>query len=150
MNGHDLQAYLHEHIPLSRAMQVTVMEISGNSVTLAAPLGPNINHRGTVFGGSVSAVAILAAWSLLHMRLSAAGVDCRLVIQRNSMQYLKPVESEFTARSSMDDMATWEAFLRMLRRKGRARLTVRSVLESGGGKAGEFEGEFVALTSGSA
>ena len=48
-------------MPLSQAMQVTVVEASFQQVVLTAPLAPNINHRETVFGGSASAVAILAA-----------------------------------------------------------------------------------------
>lgn len=60
----DLEQYLHEHIPLSRAMGVEVQEADWNGVTLRAPLAPNNNHRETVFGGSASAVAILAAWAL--------------------------------------------------------------------------------------
>ncbi|RYE53550.1 MAG: hypothetical protein EOP18_08925, partial [Rhizobiaceae bacterium] len=52
-------------------MQVRVVAASVERVTLSAPLAPNINHRATVFGGSASAVAILSAWSLLHLRLSS-------------------------------------------------------------------------------
>jgi thioesterase domain-containing protein len=83
----ELEAYLHEHIPLSHAMQVAVVELGPDTVVLRAPLAPNINHRETVFGGSASAVAILAAWSLLHTRLTSAGISARLVIQRNTMSY---------------------------------------------------------------
>jgi thioesterase domain-containing protein len=71
MNAHDLQAYLHERIPLSRAMEVAVREAGSDGVVLYAPLAPNINHRDTVFGGSASAVAILAAWSALYVRMRA-------------------------------------------------------------------------------
>lgn len=59
----DLQAYLHRQIPLSAAMQVSVVSATLDSVVLSAPLAPNINHKYTAFGGSVSALGILAAWS---------------------------------------------------------------------------------------
>ena len=95
MDADGLQQYLHEHIPLSRAMQVTVLAASVEEVLLAAPLAPNINHRETVFGGSASAVCILAAWSLVQVRLRAAGMPGRLVIQRNLMEYLLPVSGNF-------------------------------------------------------
>ena len=62
-------------------MQVTVLEASLQQVVLTAPLAPNINHRETVFGGSASAVTILAAWSMLHLGLAAEGLGSRLVIQ---------------------------------------------------------------------
>ena len=71
-----LERYLHEQIPLSSAMQVSVESATSESVVLAAPLAPNTNHKLTAFGGSVSALGILAAWSLLHVRLVEAGQDC--------------------------------------------------------------------------
>ena len=78
-------------------MQVTVLEASLQQVVLTAPLAPNINHRETVFGDSASAVAILAAWSMLHLGLTAEGLGSRLVIQRNTMDYLMPIDGSFTA-----------------------------------------------------
>ena len=42
MTPSELQTYLHQHIPLSQAMQVTVVEASLQQVVLTAPLAPNI------------------------------------------------------------------------------------------------------------
>jgi thioesterase domain-containing protein len=141
----ELEHYLHEHIPLSKAMAVSVLSVEEEAVILRAPLGPNINHRETVFGGSASALAILAAWSLLHTRLRAQGIASRLVIQRNTMEYERPIPGEFTARSSLEQAAQWQQFTRMLARKGKARVTVSSVLEHAGQVVGKLTGEFVAL-----
>ncbi|KKB12003.1 thioesterase [Devosia geojensis] len=147
MSPAELETYLHDHIPLSRAMGVRVMAIGENGVTLAAPLAPNINHRETVFGGSASAVAILSAWSLLHLRLTAEGLPSRVVIQRNSMEYLAPT-GDFIATSSFAPDADWAAFARMLSRRGRSRIAVEAVLEQEGIVAGRLHGEFVAFTTG--
>jgi thioesterase domain-containing protein len=141
----ELEHYLHEHIPLSRAMQVSVLEMQPDYVTLSAPLPPNINHRDTVFGGSATAVAVLAAWSLVHTRLVAAALPSRLVIQRNTMQFTTPIAGTFTARSYLRDAQLWERFLRMLKRRGKARIAVSCTLGFAGREAGYFEGEFVAL-----
>lgn len=147
MHPKELEHYLHEHIPLSRAMQVSVVSLDQGGVLLAAPLAPNINHRETVFGGSASALAILAAWSLLHVRLLDAGAPSRVVIQRNSMDYELPMAGTFTARSSLAEPEAWPQFLRMLSRRGKARARVSSVLECAGEMAGRFSGEFVALAA---
>jgi thioesterase domain-containing protein len=141
----ELQDYLHGHIPLSAAMQVAVDEIAPDGVTLRAPLAPNINHRDTVFGGSASAVAILAAWSLLHTRLRAEGIAARLVIQSNTMDYALPILGEFTARSALERPDEWPRFLRMYARTGRARTRVAAVLACDGREVGRLSGEFVAL-----
>lgn len=145
MKPRDLEQYLHDHIPLSRAMQVTVLHSSPDEVTLEAPLAPNINHQETVFGGSASAVAILAGWSLLHVRLAAAGIPNRLVIQRNTMHYDQPISATFTAHARLVNQEDWELFSRTLRRKGRARLATRCELVSAGVPVGHLEASYVAL-----
>src|SRR6476659_8636069 len=114
-----LQQYLHEHIPFSKAMQVSVVSISPESVVLSAPLEPNINHKSTVFGGSASALAILAAWSVLHLRLVDQGHRCEIVIQSGQMDYDRPITARFTAASSLADTSAWAAFLTMLLRTNR-------------------------------
>lgn len=126
-------------------MQVAVESITRESVVLSAPLAPNINHRDTLFGGSASAVAILSAWCLLHTRLAGEGISSRLVIQRNSMTYESPVEGSFTAVSFLATEDDWPRFLRMLERKGKARISVHAELRFNGLVAGRLEGEFVAL-----
>jgi thioesterase domain-containing protein len=72
----EIKTYLYEHIPLSKAMEVDVVDASVDKVVLRAPLAPNINHRATVFGGSASALAILAAWTLLYVRLQQESLHC--------------------------------------------------------------------------
>lgn len=145
MSPAELEQYLHRHIPLSKAMQVSVVAIGETSVVLTAPLEPNINHRETVFGGSASALATLAAWSLLHTRLLDAGIASRLVIHRNTMEYELPIQGDFTAKSSFEHPEEWSRFIRMLARKGKARISICSVLEHAGQRVGYFTGEFVAL-----
>jgi thioesterase domain-containing protein len=115
-------------------MAVTVLDVSSGSVTLQAPLAPNINHRDTVFGGSAAAVATLAAWSLLHTRLLAEGLS------------VLPIAGEFTANSVLDE-AQWPLFLRQLQRRGRARITVVAELLHAGQMAGRFTGDFVAINT---
>ena len=145
MTAAELENYLHEHIPLSRAMGVSVKSVRPGRAVLWAPLQPNINHRETAFGGSMSALAILAAWSLLHSRLQDERRTARLVIQRNTMEYESPVSGEFLAIAVLDAEQSWQKFLRMLTLKGRARITVSALVEHAGQVAGRFSGEFVAI-----
>ena len=143
--GERLEHYLHEHIPLSAAMAVSAASVSEEAVLLKAPLAPNINHRETVFGGSASALGILAAWSLLHVRLTAQGLNHRLVIQRNAMEYELPILGEFSARAELAQPEKWDRFIRTLSRRGMARIHVMSTLEFDGKAVGRLHGEFVAM-----
>ena len=145
MPAAELAQYLREHIPLSNAMGVSVLQVAEDSVTLLAPLAPNINHRHTVFGGSASALAILAGWALLHVRLRSEGITDRLVIQRNVMEYEHPITGAFTARAALEHPQRWKQFTSMLMRKGKARITVLAVLEHMDQAVGRFSGQFVAF-----
>lgn len=145
MTATELETYLHDHIPLSRAMAVHVVSVADDRVVLGAPLAPNINHRDTVFGGSAAAVATLAAWSLLHLRLTAARLPSRVVIQTSSMDYQAPMTADFTAAAVLEPTADWDGFVRMLTRRGRARIALQAALVCAGQTAGQFRGEFVAF-----
>jgi thioesterase domain-containing protein len=140
-----LQSYLHNHIPITKAMGVEVRECGYDKVVLFAPLAPNINHRDTVFGGSASTLAILSAWALLHVRMASESVRPRLVIQQNSMGYDKPIIEDFYAVCHYDDKSEWDRFANTLARRGRARISVPAVLECKGEEVAKFEGRFVAV-----
>jgi len=145
MKLEDLERYLHRQIPLSAAMSVQVQAATLESVTLSAPLEPNINHKSTVFGGSASAVAILAAWSLVHLRLVEEGLHCEVVIQSNVMEYSRPISGTFTAASTLCEPSRWPMFLKTLTRKKRARIGAESILTYHDAPVGKLQGQFVAF-----
>jgi len=145
MSPQELERYLQRQIPLSHAMQVRVTEVSEESVTLTAPLAPNRNHHATVFGGSASALAILSAWSLLHVRLQASYPDSRIVIQRHQMHFVHPIEAAVSARSTLSVPQQWPVFLKMLARRGKARIAIDATLVSAAQTAASFRGEYVAF-----
>lgn len=145
MTPHVLQEYLHNHIPLSKAMLVEVRSATLASVCLVAPLAPNINHRETVFGGSACAVAILSAWGLLHISLLEANIKTRLIIQSNNMRYDLPITGEFTAEAAAPPREKWQRFVATLLKHKRARISIQSILNCHTQKVGEFNGEFVAI-----
>lgn len=140
-----LQRYLHAHIPISGHLGATVAEATPDRVRLVAPLGANVNHRGTAFGGSISALAILAGWSLLHLRLQAVGGSWRIVIQRNTVEYLAPAESDFEAECAAPDPGEWERFLAMVEVRGRGRVDLAARVLSNGVVAATFAGRYVAM-----
>ena len=145
MRTQQLQASLHERIPQSRALGVTVLQAGPERVVLHAPLAPNVNHSGTVFGGSASAVAVLAAWSLVEVRLQADAQPGRIVIRRSAMDFEQPIVTDFTAVATPPAAADWEKLLATLRRGRMGRIVIRSVLECEGAQVGDLEGEFAVI-----
>ncbi|MBI5066980.1 MAG: YiiD C-terminal domain-containing protein [Deltaproteobacteria bacterium] len=141
----EVTAYLHEHIPLSRHLGARLLSHEGGTLQLGAPLEPNLNHRGTAFGGSLSALAILSGWTLLHLELRARSIPCRLVIQRSALDFEAPVDGDFTAVARLPEPRVWERFLATLARHDRARVTVAGAVACASGAGGTHQGTYVAL-----
>ena len=142
----ELEHYLRTRIPLSAAMGVQVRSVTPDRVELCAPLAPNVNHRETVFGGSAAAVATLAAWSLLQVRMRPIDARARLVIQRNTMRYEQPITGDFAAVCQAPEDPAWERFLSTLRRHGRARITLAAAVTQADRRVALFEGDFAAVS----
>lgn len=145
MNLTSVEVYLHEHIPITRAMGLKVASYDGSTVRLWAPLEPNLNHRQTAFGGSVSVLGILAGWTLLHLKFGESGQSAQLVIQHSETDYIGPVNTDFTATCGMPEAGEWARFERGLYRYGKSRLQLEAVIEAGGQVLARHIGSYVAV-----
>lgn len=144
MTANELQNYLHTYIPLTKAMQVTVLAAENEQLILQAPLAPNINPHQTVFGGSVATLATLAAWSLVHSRLVREGLESSVVVRRTQLEYELPTAGDFSARAIVDN-AAWSHFKEQLVAKGKAKIPMLSMIEYNGVITTRFNGEFFAI-----
>jgi thioesterase domain-containing protein len=140
-----VEQYLHEHIPISKQMAISVISINEDGVILSAPLIPNINHRCTVFGGSISAIAILSGWTLVHVNLRLLSITSRVVIQSSNVEYIKPIEKDFQAYCVTPLHQNWERFITTVSKKGKGRIMLNAEIYSDSLLAGRFQGEYVAL-----
>jgi thioesterase domain-containing protein len=126
-------------------MGLKVTGYDGNAVRLWAPLEPNLNHRQTAFGGSVSALGILAGWTLLHIKLGESGDSAQLVIQHSATEYIGPIDTDFTAVCAMPEPKEWTKFQRAFRRHGKARVHLESLIEVEGRILARHAGGYVAV-----
>ena len=145
MERDDLEIYLHQQIPLTKAMGVSVRAVTSDTVTLSAPLAPNINPKGTGFGGSASTLLIVAAWSTLYVRLRDVGLPSEIVIHSNTMEYQRPIQGEFVATGAVSAEADWPGFLNTLESRKKARIEIEAALRCGDEAVGAFRGRFVAF-----
>ena len=146
MKRAEVEAYLREHIPLSSGMAINVIDAGPDGVTIEAPLAPNVNHRGTAFGGSVAALAILTGWALVHLRLGAEGLVAHTVIQTSSVHYDAPIHGTFRAVTVPIEPSAWEKFTRTITRRGKGRVHISVNVLAEGCAAATFRGAYVALT----
>lgn len=140
-----LENYLWEQIPISRAMGVKVNRVSSEKVVLEASFAENINHKKTVFGGSLHAVATLSCWTLLHLALEGESVE--IVIANSEIKYLAPVSKDFKAECSHPDKKEWDFFLKTLHKKGKARVVLKAKIFQDDKLCVDYSGTFAAIRS---
>lgn len=137
--------YLHSEIPLSQQMGVRVEAVEPGRVRLAAPLEPNLNHKSTAFGGSISALAILAGWALVHTRSLSASLEGDIVIRSNEIAYLAAATGQLGAEAVLADEPAWTKWEARLSRRRTARIDVDIVVVSAGRTCARMRAEYVAI-----
>lgn len=146
MSPRALEDYLRKKIPLSRAMEVSVVENGPTRLVLEAPLAANINHLGTAFGGSLHALPTIACYSTLWTIMYEAGIEGHVVVKRSEANYRQPVKGRLRAVCLRPSTAIVTQFMNDLRRHRKARMNLEAIVEGENGKpAVEFAGTFVAL-----
>ena len=105
-----------------------------------APVALNSNHLRTAFGGSINAMATLAAYGCLWLELNEPAFH--VVVAESSIRFLRPVREAIRATCPRPDREAWKAFRLRLDEKGKAHIILRvSVAEES--LAATFEGTFV-------
>lgn len=141
-----LQDHLLAAIPLARAMELSISAYDGESLTMAAPLAPNINDKGCAFGGSLASVMTLAGWSLVRLALDARGGEGEIYVKDSTIRYLAPVWQDFSATAHVADGDTFEDFFKAYDTRGKGRLHIYcSVPLPDGGEAAILDAQFVAI-----
>lgn len=139
-----LESILHHDIPLTRDMGLKVLDWHDRELRLQLPLEANVNHKSTMFGGSLYCGAVLAGWGWLHLSLREAGVtDGHIVIQQAQIDYAEPVLSDALAVCTAPVAAEWDKFLALYQRRGLARLKLHSRILVGDIEAVRFSGHYV-------
>ncbi|MCP2075650.1 UNVERIFIED_ORG: thioesterase domain-containing protein [Pseudomonas lini] len=141
-----LESILHHDIPLTRDMGLKVLDWQARQLRLFLPLAANVNHKSTMFGGSLYCGAVLGGWGWLHLALREEGIeDGHIVIQEGQISYPLPVTRDATVVCDAPEEKVWKRFLATYRRYGRARLALQTrVLNNGSEEpAVEFVGQYV-------
>ena len=113
----------------------------GESFAIEAPVALNYNHLHTAFGGSINAVATLAAYAFIWLRL---GDESHVVVRESTMRFNRPISETIRAHCQQPTADNLRMFDSALRTKGKARICLDVVVEENGAVAAEFSGIFVA------
>ena len=135
--------YIQQEIPITAHLGIDISSFNGEKIIITAPLELNKNLHGTAFGGSQAAIGILTGWALIYLKLKQLGITNDLVIQKSAYDFKKPVSADFTATCSFPSEDELALFLKTLKEKGKARITLIAEIESELGLCGLHEGLYV-------
>jgi len=123
-------------------MGVRIVANDDNGVAVEAPVALNSNHLRTAFGGSINAVATLAAYGFLWLELHDPAVH--VVVAESSIRFLRPLRETIRAVCARPSPDEWKAFREQFESAGKARIKLGVKVVEAEQTAAEFEGTFVA------
>ncbi|GLV54520.1 hypothetical protein KDH_13670 [Dictyobacter sp. S3.2.2.5] len=143
----ELQTLLNTEIPITRHFNLKVGAYDERVLRLDAPLAENVNHAGTAFGGSLSALLTLAGWSMLWFMLQEYGLQGEIIIQDSTCRYLAPVTKDFSAYCYRPTNEQLGRFENMLRAHRKGRLELMADIREGDIQSVSFVGRYVVRLS---
>ncbi len=140
-----LEDVLTRKIPLGGAMGLRIARLDETGLEFHLPLEPNINDKGTAFGGALSGAMLLAGWSLPRLLLRRAGVSGDLVVSHCETHFIAPVSGDFNVICDWPALEDREQFIDDLHRRGRGRLALEPRVEANGKVAATLIARYAAL-----
>ena len=113
-------------MPPVAAMAIRCESFDGEELRLAAPLAANVNDKDCAFGGSLASVMTLAAWGWLMLRTAQAGQPVEVYVADSQIRYLAPLYGDLRAVARLAEGEDWDATLRCLADRGRARVAMQA------------------------
>ncbi|MDJ0793493.1 MAG: YiiD C-terminal domain-containing protein [Woeseiaceae bacterium] len=109
------EADCRRDIPLLTAMQMKFVGYDNLALTMEAPLAPNINNKGTAFGGSIASICLFGGWAVSTLGFMDSGVDnTEIVVFRNDMTFERPARGLLTVKARVE-AAEFEGVLARLK-----------------------------------
>ncbi|GAB4120253.1 MAG: hypothetical protein Tsb0027_15390 [Wenzhouxiangellaceae bacterium] len=142
----ELQAFLLHNIPLAAAMQLQVTLPDHASLMLQAPLAPNINDKGSAFGGASASLMTLAGWGWLWLANRRIGLTRDIVIAAAEHSYQQPVYEPLRCRCAGPSAPAWQKYQQAMARRDRARLSLSCEIRlADGSLAAAMTGHYATL-----
>ncbi len=134
VNQNELITILKDKIALYEHLGIEVVSLRSDQVHFHTSLEKSHNHKGTAFGGSLYASAVLACYALVLAGLKKRNIPTEnIVIAKGEIEYLRPVETDFEIFCSFPSAADEEAFYRKLQQNNSVRGSLVSEIKDPSG-----------------
>ena len=140
----ELQNKLYNEIPLTKVMKIKIQDYNENELIITAPLKININDKGTAFGGSLSTITIISAWSLCWLISKELGFNSNnIVIIKNETSFRKPVTKDIICHTKKPSNEEIKLLKEKLLTKRSASIKIESAIIENNEICVEFLGYYV-------
>ena len=140
----ELENKLHTQIPLTKLMELKIINYDEEQLKTTAPLSININDKGTAFGGSLATITIISSWSLCWLISQELGFQSdNIVIIKNEHSYKKPVTKDIICVTKKPSIQEIEILKNKLLTKKSASIKIESQIIENGEICVDFTGYYV-------
>lgn len=141
------QQWLSDAIPLVSALGISEISRQGDSLMWQLALAPNLNDKGTGFGGALTAQTTLQGWCWVTLWLREQGVARDVVIAEASQRFLAPVTGDYRLVCRPVDPEAPAQLANKLAERGKARIALAQQLYCGETLCLEASGSYAVLPS---
>lgn len=145
MNESEFEEFLHKNIPITKAMEIKVMELTKSRVRMLAKIEANINDKMTAFGGSINALMTICGWVMVFANIKEFDSEADIVVKKSTTNYLAPINEDFIAECELTDEEVRKEFLKWYAEHKKSRLNLKVSIKNETTTFAEYEGQYVAF-----
>ncbi|UYV20065.1 thioesterase domain-containing protein [Halomonas qaidamensis] len=143
------QQWLGEAIPMVGALGIQSVTQSaaqeGVALTWQLALSPNLNDKGTGFGGALTAQTTLQGWCWVTLWLRAQGRAQDVVVAEASQRFIAPVTSDYRIICTPSEPQGPEQLAEKLHTRGKGSIALTQQLYCGDTLCLEASGRYAVL-----
>tara|TARA_R110001606_G_scaffold97816_5_gene215895 strand:- start:2827 stop:3348 length:522 start_codon:yes stop_codon:yes gene_type:complete len=139
------QQWLSDAIPMVNALGISEVTREGDTLTWQLALEPNLNDKGTGFGGALTAQTTLQGWCWVTLWLRERGIAQDVVVAEASQRFLAPVNGDYRLVCVPADPEGPTQLASKLAERGKGRIALTHQLYCGETLCLEANGSYAVL-----
>lgn len=144
MTAQELQEKLHTQIPMTKMMDLQIIQLDQDKLITKVPLDININDKGTAFGGSLSTMTIISSWCIAFLISKKFNIEkSNIVIKSNETQFKRPVTKDIICTTYMPTRDELNELENKLNNKNSGSIKIYSQINENEKLCVDFEGIYV-------
>jgi len=140
----ELEKKIYNEIPMTRLMELKLVNIDDKYFKTSAPLDINVNDKGSAFGGSLSSIAIISSWCLSKLISDELGFEnVDILVIKNHSSFKKQVTNDIVCLCTIPTQKKINILKEKLKTKESASLKIHAKIVQDDETCMDYEGIYV-------